>query len=641
MSREVESEAGKVQFLQHHRPGLTPGDYTIAVDQVVKIEPLPARERPANTSTYIAEQKFSVAGERFELKPTDVQAVFPPDGNLGDHSNVFPHIILDRSTLPWERVAEVESAKPTVPWLALLLFDADEKPKVQNVTLAQLKVAGAEKFQPLPLILEKGQHDNDVVTVIDVPASRLKKIMPTAQELALLAHVRFRIPPESNEEEKEEKSKPEEIAVVISNRLPQPGKTSFAYLVSLEKRLRNGILEGVDRDGLIRLVSLQSWSFACESPRKDFKELLRDLNKASGPPATLRLPRISSASERLEPLLSKGYVLLPHYFRHGDRTASWFHGPFISGEYTNPKMDLPVRTADELVRYDPELSMFDVSYAAAWELGRLLALQDKDFSTNLYKWKRELAQGVAQLRQRLTRLPFQKTMLASDPPEPVAKWFDSLRTLEGVPFNYLVPDERMLPSESIRFFRVDQTWVDCLADGAYSIGRVSSSDHAADKLHGKKTLAANLGEPRTGFLLRSEVVSGWPALLVDAYTDRNKRSGEKTLDVVRIDRLDAGVLLCVFKGDIGRVEIYQNPEALHFGLNVEGSGFSKVLRNPDSGELLKDKVNLEPRHWRSDSPRTANISVLADSLKQSATFTSSQFALQMVEGAEKVIFRVR
>jgi hypothetical protein len=30
---------------------------------------------------------------------------FPPDGSLGEHSNVLPHIILNRSTLPWERPA--------------------------------------------------------------------------------------------------------------------------------------------------------------------------------------------------------------------------------------------------------------------------------------------------------------------------------------------------------------------------------------------------------------------------------------------------------------------------------------------------------------------------------------------------------
>ena len=121
--------------------------------------------------------------------------------------------------------------------------------------------------------------------------------------------------------------------------------------------------------------------------------------------------------------------------------------------------------------------MFDVSYAAAWELGRLLALQDKDFSTGLYQWKRQQAQRIAQEKQRLaySHLPY---LSATNffVPEDISSWFKSLRKLEGVPFNYLVPDERMLPPESIRFFRVDPTWVDCLADGAFSIGRVASSD---------------------------------------------------------------------------------------------------------------------------------------------------------------------
>ncbi len=99
-------------------------------------------------------------------------------------------------------------------------------------------------------------------------------------------------------------------------------------------------------------------------------------------------------------------------------------------------------------------------------------------------------------------MPFQKTTHLTDLPQPVSSWFESLRKLEGVPFNYLVPDERMLPAESIRFFRVDQSWLNCLADGALSIGRVATSDHAADKLHAKKSPATGLGESLTGLLLR-------------------------------------------------------------------------------------------------------------------------------------------
>ena len=56
-------------------------------------------------------------------------------------------------------------------------------------------------------------------------------------------------------------------------------------------------------------------------------------------------------------------------------------------------------------------------------------------------------------------------------PEQISKWLGRLRLLKGVPFNYLVPDERMLPPESIRFFYLDINWIDSLLDGAFSIGR--------------------------------------------------------------------------------------------------------------------------------------------------------------------------
>ena len=479
MSSETKQEAGLVKFLQFHQPTLAPGDYKIDVTQSVKITD------PVNSTEFSATKYFTVAGERFELKPTDVLGVFPPDGNLGEHSNVLPHIILNRSTLPWERTAEVRDPsepKPSsgTPWLALLLFDEDQKPKPQTVKAGELKNRPAGTKFP-DITLENAQQPDDLLTVIDVPHSLLRKIMPTAEELTLLAHVRFA---------SDDKGQPvgDELAIIIANRLPQPGKTSTVHLVSIEGRFKKGKVDGApDKYGfdyddargndVIRLVSLKSWTFACEDPKKDFKELLLGLNAT---PATLRLP---AGAKSAEELLARGYVLLPHYFREGDETASWFHGPLVPGKNSSPRIDLPVRSADELVRYDPSLSMFDVSYAAAWELGRLLALQDKDFSINLYQWKREHAQHVAREAQRVNHLPFQNPTRVFVP-ETISAWFKSLRRLEGVPFNYLVPDERMLPAESIRFFRVDHAWVDCLADGAFSIGRVASSDHEADKSHG-------------------------------------------------------------------------------------------------------------------------------------------------------------
>ena len=130
MSTEVENKTAFVKFENYHQPTLADGDYEITVTQVVAID-------HSKVGTFTASRPFTVAGERFELKPTDVEAVFPPDGNLGDHSNVLPHIVLNRSTLPWERT--VNGGESTgIPWLALLVFDEDEKPEPEKLTVSDL-----------------------------------------------------------------------------------------------------------------------------------------------------------------------------------------------------------------------------------------------------------------------------------------------------------------------------------------------------------------------------------------------------------------------------------------------------------------------------------------------------------------------
>jgi len=184
---------------------------------------------------------------------------------------------------------------------------------------------------------------------------------------------------------------------------------------------------------------------------------------------------------------------------------------------------LRTRSADQLVRYNPTNAMFDVSYAAAWELGRLLTLQNEKVAVSLLDWKRR--HRHSQERQRamkvLEHMPIVGQSVATELPTDVRRWFADLALLWGVPFNYLVPSERMLPQESIRFFWIDPEWIRCLHDGAFSIGRVLPSDHKRDAAHDEYLL----GKPHaivSGFLLRSEVVSGWPNLQVDGYDEAVK-----------------------------------------------------------------------------------------------------------------------
>ena len=48
--------------------------------------------------------------------------------------------------------------------------------------------------------------------------------------------------------------------------------------------------------------------------------------------------------------------------------------------------------------------------------------------------------------------------------------------LRPVPFSHLVPDLRMLPTELIRFFYVDQGWIDAAVAGALSLAVHGSAE---------------------------------------------------------------------------------------------------------------------------------------------------------------------
>ena len=629
------SAATRIEFVQYHQPPLQDGDYQITLTQTVTIS---GQQQPAFSVT----RQFSVQGPRCALDPVDVHAVFPPVGSLGEHSNVLPHVVLTRSTLPWERPGSPDpqpggAAGQEAPWLALLLFDDAEKPAPAIVTLGTLRDAtGAAPWWP-GLPEETGEDPAARVTVIDVAKSQLQDLLPGAAELASLAHVR-------RGTDSGDRLVGDELAVIIGNRLPAAGASSTVHLVSLERRYRNGQFDfqGAGEADSVRLISLKSWSFACVDARHSFSQLLLNLDpytdgKPTSGPATLRLPGTGDAAA--DQYLAMGFVALPHTLREGSTAVSWYHGPLIPWDNAG-SVPLPARAADELVRFYPANGMFDVSYAAAWELGRLLTLQSRQVSTSLYAWKRACAQQLRQAEQHVLHLPFARRghdREESDLWKTVVTWFDHLNLLQGVPFNYLVPDERLLPAESIRFFWLDPPWVDCLLDGAFSIGRVITADHLHDRRF-TDSPARRGYDKITGCLLRSDVVSGWPGLQVDGY------DGDRPLRRLRMERLSPHVLICLFAGEVSRVSVHQKPETLHFGLDRpdgQHADFFKKLRDPDSNYQETDALTVDPVPWRRQDRRILDVASLAAAIAgevSAGAFTSAQFALQMIEGVEAVSF---
>ncbi len=112
----------RVEFIDSDRPGLPDGDYEIAVTQTLSTDATTIRGEnkiPAGNQ-FTAVRSFSVAGPRFSLDPSVVRSVFPPAGSTGDHGNVLPHILFNRTTLPWERLAQADDDEnPRAPALAV------------------------------------------------------------------------------------------------------------------------------------------------------------------------------------------------------------------------------------------------------------------------------------------------------------------------------------------------------------------------------------------------------------------------------------------------------------------------------------------------------------------------------------------
>ncbi len=191
-------------------------------------------------------------------------------------------------------------------------------------------------------------------------------------------------------------------------------------------------------------------------------------------------------------------------------------------------------------------------------------------------------------------------------PEDARTWLGRLTLLYGVPFQYLVADEKMLQAESLRFFYVDPLWMEALLDGALSIGRPEDvrlllnkavagtySDDLikeARKIRpeqqaGPDASVAELADRPvegafefSGFVLRSEVVAGWRGLAVSAYAGSRGRDAGKPLATLRLERLARDILFGLFEGHLRRLEILEPPEGLHFALAGKNASFTNERR---------------------------------------------------------------
>jgi hypothetical protein len=375
--------------------------------------------------------------------------VFPPRNGHGPFDDAIPHIALYRRTLPWEReldpgnlIGNVKSPvtvdpvtgqpeQPShdtgLPWMALLLFEENEVTLLKNQPLEQVVPAAVFKRLGSPAGIR--------CDAIEADYSLVSSIMPSKEELQLLAHVR-----QVNVDDRELAAGDSDgyFAVVMSNRLATPNTKFVACLVSLEERsdlvaadppqdvdlsqiltapvlqaqpfaaIRAGAAAAVagpvaaaaigtkasgefmpgrfDRAifrPVTRLVCLHSWRFECEGTGT-FRALMQRLDVGMiGKVASVGAPALTDTA----------HLTLNMQDRAGAKEQVLYRGPLVPFPLTRDALG-PYHCADQARRVAPDSGAEDVSYAAAFEVGRLLASADARLGQELMRWRRGAFQGA-------------------------------------------------------------------------------------------------------------------------------------------------------------------------------------------------------------------------------------------------------
>lgn len=750
---------GTLQFYDGLYSALPAGPYTLKVKHVVTP---PDGSAPPS---YHLEQAFNVDAPEFQLDPGAVGSVYPADGATAVLDHMVATLVLDDPALPWERNLVPNGAtgpgQERPSWLALLLFAEGEiylrpgtSTPLQTMTVSELLSADpnttlAPQFPPKwvsPDLLS-----SQCQTIL-IPGTSWS-VLPSRDDLKYLSHCRVVNAPDED---------PGMVAVMFGNRLPLANTAAtpaaplkyYAHLVSLEgfaDYLEPGLPLPQKKFGSgpvdVRMVSLYSWSFvSLPDTGIDYEQLIEGLITSQTQTPVLRL-----APEMTVPLplpvsdrLSQGYAPITLRSLSGEESFAWYRGPFSAvvpqslPAVGNPPVPVSAATsADELMIYIADQGLFDLSYAAAWNMGRGLALANSGFAKAIARYRRTARTGVQMMAQRRSisltadaslsslpgcgevkrsfsrkigaglardwteamraiagksergrmsgrpprlRRPPQPTLApmailaergmsevlaayVADAADPVADWLAALSRLEPVPFSSLVPDPRMVPVESIRFFYLDPTWIDALVAGALSLGVSTLLDLAIAgvlapdlmarmKDAGRRKLKRRFGErelggspvPASGLLIRSQVISSWPTLAIGG------SAAGVPLNVVRDAVLAPGVRLVMFEGIPDTVMLAEPYQGLQFGVPENGVVPRYVTSaGPIGGEMPVPPVPpggysaFLATYTNAARPGVILVSTLAGALRTStgagSTFGAGDFALQMVSAPEMQLFK--
>ena len=149
----------------------------------------------------------------------------------------------------------------------------------------------------------------------------------------------------------------------------------------------------VTTDQTYRFPVLTHWQFTVDAD-PSFEGLMQALDVALLGSVPEPDPQAPPPPRPVPDVAATGHVGLAHLTRRGDQATAWYRGPLAPrptgrDESATPHGPLPVAHAsDQLRRVTPD-GREDLTYAAAFEIGRLLALSQPPVVAALMRWRAE------------------------------------------------------------------------------------------------------------------------------------------------------------------------------------------------------------------------------------------------------------
>ncbi len=596
---------GKVFLAEAILPEISPGVWTFEMEQNMVKD-----GKQVNPDTFTIKRKVTVDYTVYEMPVGGIVNRIPLPDTKGSYTNVIPHVIIKDPRFPWY------AGNKERPGIALLMFEESELEPSGGTALHQAsvrKVLAKEQGVLKPAFTPKAEETMDkICSVLKLSTSIFDLTAPRRSELPLLAHCRQVYIGDKAEMELHPEGM---FSVVLCNRLAEyrSGESNryHMYLVSLEGY--GDYLEGnANASGCeeMELIVLDDWSFEISGASAlTFRQFAAGLPAKVAGGGMLRL-----ASEN-EPRLKDGFVPLLYHTRTGDEGMCWYRSPLTPVVVEKRKQSAPYYTSDAALIYDRSCGVFDTSLSAAWECGRMAALQDQVFSEQVMVLRKKaqiLADEKEAVEQEDTLFPDRRLhspeevlrlMMANRERimqdlqkelQLLAAWLGRLNLLYQIPFHYLIPHPDLLPAESMRFFYIDENWLAALTDGAISVGMDSTRQRALNQMLREELLEKTMEELQkyraklygetpsarkgamSGFLIRSGIAAYWPTLSIQA----EDKDGQK-LAILRMQLLSPYHLLAIFDGVADQITCEEPLETIQMKVEPDFASFrenSKVMK---------------------------------------------------------------